>query len=301
MSLMDSLPQDVRGRYTQNAPLAESSWFHCGGHADVLFKPKDRDDLSYFLQHCPADIPVTVLGVASNVIIRDGGVRGVVIRLGRAFNTLDIDKKTQRVTAGAAVLDYNLAVQTAEAGIRGLEFYSGIPGSVGGAVRMNAGAYGGETKDVLISAEIMDRHGQIQTLTSEALGLSYRRSTLPDGAIVMGSTFQGQKGNPTEALALIEEIKSKRESTQPIREKTGGSTFANPDGHKAWQLIDQAGCRGLTIGGAMMSEKHCNFMINDGTATASDLEDLGEEVRKRVADQTGVMLRWEIRRLGERP
>ncbi|MDB5492598.1 MAG: murB [Micavibrio sp.] len=299
----------VRGRYTENAPLGEVGWFRAGGTAEVLFKPEDKEDLVEFLTQCPADIPVTVLGVLSNTIIRDGGVRGVVIRPGREFANIDvIDDVT--VSVGASAIDVNVAKVAAEAGIAGLEFLSGVPGSIGGALRMNAGAYGTETKDVLIEAEIITRQGQALRMPVAMMGMGYRHSNVPEDYIFTGAVLRGQRGDREKIEAHIAEIKAKRSETQPIKARTGGSTFANPksaelaaaglpEGLKAWQLIDRAGGRGLTIGGAQMSELHCNFMINTGTATASDLEMLGEEIRRRVEEKTKIMLRWEIKRIGE--
>lgn len=303
----DELPL-VRGRYTENAALGEVGWFRCGGRADVLFKPADREDLAAFLAACPMEIPITVLGVMSNTIVRDGGVRGVVIRLGREFADIEPDDDAY-IRAGAVALDGNVALVAARAGIAGLEFFSGIPGTVGGALRMNAGAYGTETADVLLYAEALDRQGQLHRLTPSEMGMAYRHTTTPEDYIFTGALFQGEAGDLAVIESNIAEIKKRRETTQPIRERTGGSTFANPlplelaaaglpEGTKAWQLIEAAECRGLRLGGAMMSEKHCNFMINTGTATAADLENLGEEVRRRVYEGCGLQLRWEIRRIG---
>lgn len=298
----------VRGRYTENAPLGDTSWFRCGGRAEVLYKPADFEDLAKFLAGCPEDIPVTVLGVCSNVIIRDGGIPGVTIKLGGAFAEIDIDANTGNVTAGAAALDLNVAIMAQRAGRAGLEFLSGIPGSVGGAVRMNAGAYGRETVDVLIEATTLDRAGQVRHYKPSQMDMSYRYNGIPENFIFTSAIFM----TTPDDMAAIEErmsvIKEKRGSTQPVRARTGGSTFANPTPDelaaaglpdlKAWQMIDKAGCRGLTIGGAQMSELHCNFMLNIGNATSQDLEMLGEEVRKRVKDMFGYELRWEIKRLG---
>lgn len=306
-SLRSDLPP-VRGRYTENAPLGQTGWFKCGGAAEILFKPADRDDLIQFLTHCSPDIPVTILGAMSNTIVRDGGVPGVVIRLGREFANIQTDG--DMVTAGALALDANVAQVAAEAGIGGLEFFSGIPGTVGGALRMNAGCYGSETKDVLVEARAIDRSGTVHTYTPDQMDMTYRHVGLPEDVVFIGATFKGQKDSAENVLARMAEIKQKREASQPIREKTGGSTFANPsaddiaraglpDGTKVWQIIDQVGGRGLKVGGAVMSEKHCNFMINTGTATSADLESLGEEIRKRVGDRFGISLRWEIKRIGE--
>ncbi len=298
----------VRGRYTEDAPLGEVGWFRCGGKAEVLFKPADFEDLREFLAACPAHVPVTTLGVLSNTIVRDGGVKGVVIRLGREF--ADIKTDGTRVEAGAVALDGNVAQAAAKAGIAGLEFFSGIPGTIGGALRMNAGCYGTETKDVLVEAIAIDRTGTVHRQSAAEMGLRYRHSDAPNDWVFTGAIFEGRAGNEEEIRSFMQGIKERRGASQPIREKTGGSTFANPsaediakaglpEGTKVWQLIDRAGCRGLTIGGAMMSELHANFMINTGTATAAELEALGEEVRARVLADSGITLRWEIKRIGE--
>jgi UDP-N-acetylmuramate dehydrogenase len=294
--LISKLPP-VRGRLTANAPLGHMTWFGVGGAAEVLFKPADPQDLIDFITHCPPDIPVMVLGVASNLIIRDGGIRGVVIRMGREFSTIDIQDTV--VTVGAMALDVNVAEACLGKNVTGLEFLSGIPGTIGGALRMNAGAYGGELKDILLSAEVLFRDGTVKTMTAAEMNLSYRHNDLPEGVIFLGATLQGKMGNPDVIAQRMNEIKASRSETQPIRSKTGGSTFANPAGDKrAWQLIDEAGCRGLKIGGAQMSELHCNFMLNTGDATAADLERLGEKVRELVYATAKVMLRWEIKRVG---
>lgn len=308
LKLMDieDLPP-VRGRYSENAPLGQVGWFRAGGTAEVLFKPADREDLIEFLQACPAHIPVTTLGVLSNTIVRDAGVPGVVIRLGREFT--EIEQDGDQISVGAAALDMNVALKTAEMGLAGLEFLSGIPGSIGGALRMNAGAYGTETKDVLVQATYVDRAGVITHATAEEMGMSYRHSDAPYDAIFLEAIFKGEQGNQESIEARIAEIKARRAETQPIKSRTGGSTFANPteaeleeagiaSGTKVWQLIDSVGGRGLMIGGAQMSELHCNFMINTGEASAQDLENLGEEIRKRVYETHGIALRWEIRRIG---
>lgn len=294
--LIDRLPP-VRGRLSADAPLAPLTWFRVGGPAEVLFRPADADDLAAFLAACPDDVPVTVIGVASNLLVRDGGVRGVVVRLPPAFAAIRTDG--DRVTAGAAALDLTVARTAMEAGIGGLEFLAGIPGTIGGAVRMNGGAYGREIKDVVVSAEGIDRRGRRLTLDPAMLGLSYRHSSFGADVVVTAAVLRGEPGDPAAIGAAIERIQQARADSQPIRARTGGSTFANPDGAKAWELIDRAGCRGLTIGGAQVSEKHCNFLLNTGTATAADLETLGEEVRRRVRETAGVELRWEIKRIGE--
>jgi UDP-N-acetylmuramate dehydrogenase len=294
--LVDRLPP-VRGRLTAEAPLAPVTWFRVGGAAEVLFRPADAEDLAAFLAAKPADVPVTVIGVASNLLVRDGGVKGVVVRLGRGF--VEIRTEGNRVEAGAGALDLNVALTCRDAGIAGLEFMSGIPGTVGGGLRMNAGAYGREFKDVLVEAVALDGQGTRHTLPATALGLSYRHSDVPEDWIFISARFAGEAGDATEIGRRMAEIQAAREASQPIRARTGGSTFANPPGAKAWELIDRAGCRGLTIGGAAVSEKHANFLINAGDGTAADLENLGEEVRRRVHEASGIMLRWEIRRIGE--
>jgi UDP-N-acetylmuramate dehydrogenase len=297
-ALIDRLPT-VRGRLTENAALAGITWFRVGGPAEVMFRPADRDDLLQFLADKPVDVPVTVLGVGSNLLIRDGGVPGVVIRLARGF--ADIEANGTRIVAGAASLDVNVAQVAADAGIGGLEFLSGVPGTIGGAMRMNAGAYGRELVDVLVEGEIVDAHGHVHRLARDEFGFSYRYCALPEATIFLSATLDGASDARDAIRERMATIRQKREESQPIRTRTGGSTFANPrdgSGRKAWELIDRAGCRGLTIGGAQVSEKHTNFLINTGTATAADLEALGEEVRRRVRDKFGVELEWEIRRIG---
>ncbi len=294
--LIDRLPK-VRGRLTPNAPIGAATWFGVGGPAEVLFKPQDKEDLINFVGACPKDIPITVLGVASNLIIRDGGIPGIVIRMGREFAS--IEAQDTNVAAGAAALDMNVALLAAKSSVADLEFFSGIPGTIGGALRMNAGAYGGETKDVLITAEVLFRDGTVKEMTAQDMGLSYRHNDLPKDVIFLSGRFKGRAGDVLEIEKRIDEIKNKRAESQPIRTKTGGSTFANPAPDKrAWQLVDEAGLRGFKIGGAQVSDMHCNFLINNGTATAADIERLGEEIRKRVAEKSGIMLRWEIKRIG---
>jgi len=295
--LIDRLPA-VRGELLADAPLAQLTWFRVGGPAEVMFRPADADDLATFLAGCPADVPVTVIGVGSNLLVRDGGVPGVVIRLGRAFMEISVDGSFVR--AGTAALDVAVARAAQEAGLAGLEFYRGIPGSIGGALRMNGGAYGRETKDVLVEAVAIDRAGKRHVLTNADMKYSYRHCGAADDLIFVEAIFQGTPGDKAAVQARMDEITSSREATQPIRTRTGGSTFKNPEGHKSWQLIDAAGCRGLKRGGAQVSELHCNFLINTGEASAADLEDLGEEVRARVKAQSGVTLEWEIRRIGAR-
>lgn len=293
--LIKRLPH-VRGRLTENAPLAQLTWFRVGGPAEVMFRPADLDDLADFLAAKPKDVPATVIGVASNLLIRDGGVPGVVVRLGRSF--VDITATGDEIAAGAGALDLNVALAACEAGIADLEFLSGIPGTVGGGLRMNAGAYGREFKDVLHEATVLDGDGGRHDLEPGEMNLSYRHCGVPADWIFVAARLKGRRDHPSAIGARMAEIQAQRESTQPIRARTGGSTFANPPGHKAWELIDRAGCRGLTRGGAMVSEKHTNFLINTGAATAADLESLGEEVRRRVKEQIGIVLEWEIKRIG---
>jgi len=293
--LVDRLPA-VRGRYSADAPLAQVTWFRVGGPAEVLFRPADVDDLASFLAARPEDVPVTVIGVASNLLVRDGGVPGVVVRLGRGF--VEITAEGNRVFAGAGALDGNVALVARNAGIAGLEFLSGVPGTIGGALRMNAGAYGSEMKDVTIAASALDARGGRHRLDLERLGFTYRHCGVAEDWIFVGAELRGQADDPAAIQARMDDITGRREASQPVRTRTGGSTFANPPGHKAWELIDKAGCRGLRQGGAMVSEKHTNFLINTGTATAADIETLGEEVRRRVFGQFGVTLEWEIRRIG---
>lgn len=307
-SLRGSRLPPARGRIEANAPLAAQSWFRTGGAAEFLFRPLDENDLAGFLAALPDDIPVCVIGVASNLLIRDGGIPGVTVKLGPQFAQIRIDGT--KISAGAAALDINVARTAAQAGIGGLEFMAGIPGSIGGGLRMNAGAYGAEFRDCMIEATALDRKGKRHVLTNKDCGFSYRHSDVPDDWIFLDAAFQGRPGDPAAITARIKEIQDKRAGTQPIREKTGGSTFANPadadligvpaDLHKAWQLIEGAGCRGLRAGGAMMSEQHCNFMINTGNASAADLENLGEEVRRRVQEKYDIELRWEIVRIGQK-
>jgi UDP-N-acetylmuramate dehydrogenase len=292
--LIDRLPKP-RGRLTADAPLGAQTWFATGGPAEVLFRPADVEDLAAFLGALPADVPVTVLGVGSNVIVRDGGIGGVVIRLLRGFTAVVVEG--HEVVAGAGAPDLNVALTAREHSLAGLEFLSGIPGTIGGAFPTNAGAYGRELVEVLISAEAVDRAGRIFTVTPRELGLSYRHSDAPADWIFTSARLRAAPGDQLAITRRINEIDSARADSQP-RSRTGGSTFANPPGHKAWELIDRAGCRGLKVGGAQVSEKHTNFLINTGTASASDIEALGEEVRRRVFDETGVRLEWEIRRLG---
>lgn len=298
MSIMSKMPA-VRGRLTENVSLAKTSWFRVGGVADIVFKPADIDDLSQFLSALSPDIPVTVLGVCSNVIIRDGGIRGVVIKLGRDFTSITHDTSTGIVSAGATALDMNVAQYAARNGLGDLEFLSGIPGSIGGALRMNAGAYSSEIKDVLIDAKLMRYNGEIETVAASDMDLTYRHNGLSFDVIFLSARFRTSPIAVDIAVQRIDDIRDKRHGSQPVKAQTGGSTFANPDGHKAWELIDAVGGRGLRVGGAIMSDKHCNFMLNDGTATAADLEKLGEELRSRVMDKFNIDLRWEIKRIGD--
>lgn len=307
-NLLTRLPM-VRGRYTAHAPIGQTSWFRTGGVAEVLYKPADRDDLIEFMKGCPSDIPITYIGVCSNLIIRDGGIPGVVIRLGRDFAEVE-QEDTTTLYAGAAALDMNVALTAQKFGIGALEFFSGIPGGIGGALRMNAGAYGSETVDVLIEAEALDRDGRIHRLKPGTdMTMTYRHNNAPEEYMFLGAYLKGEVDSPELIESRIHEIKEKRAASQPIKARTGGSTFANPtaqeleeaglpEGKKTWELIDAVGGRGLMIGGAQMSEKHCNFMINTGEASSSDLEALGEEVRRRVQEEFNLSLRWEIKRIG---
>jgi UDP-N-acetylmuramate dehydrogenase len=291
----DELPP-LRGRVAFDAPLGALTWFRVGGPADMLFRPADEEDLATLLAALPAEVPVTIIGVGSNLLVRDGGVPGVVIRLAGPFAALSLDGES--VTAGAAALDLTVAMQACEAGLGGLEFLSGVPGTIGGALRMNAGAFGGEMKDVTRSAIALDRNGRRHVLDSNGLGFSYRHCGAPEDWIFLAATMAGRPDDRTAIAARMESIRTAREASQPTRVRTGGSTFANPPGAKAWELIAKAGCRGLVMGGAQVSEKHCNFLLNTGTATAADIEALGEEVRRRVFETSGIDLRWEIRRIG---
>ncbi len=295
MSLINRLPT-VTGDYRENANLGKMCWFQVGGATDVLFKPKDVSDLCNFLANKPDDIPYFVFGVGSNILIRDSGFRGVAIRLGREFTTISHSENI--IKAGAGALDVNVALYSATVGVAGVEFLSGIPGTIGGALAMNAGAYGTEVKDILISAKAITQKGELKEFSNKDFGFRYRGQNLDPSLIFVEASLQGRTGTSEVVKNKIEEIQNRRESTQPIRSKTGGSTFQNPEGHKAWQLIDQAGCRGLKIGGAQVSEMHCNFFINTGDATASDLENLINEVKSRVLKNSGIELHEEIRFIG---
>jgi UDP-N-acetylmuramate dehydrogenase len=288
----------LRGRLTADAAVAEAIWFRVGGPAEALFSPADEDDLAYVLSAMPREIPVTTIGLGSNLIVRDGGIPGLVIRLGgRAFGAVKI-ADGERVVAGAAAPDLYVAKAAAKAGVDGLAFLRGVPGSIGGALVMNAGAHGGEVRDALIEAHGIDRSGEKRVFANAEMGFAYRHSSAPDDIVFTGAVFQGRTGDPATIEAEMERITRAREASQPIREKTGGSTFKNPPGFRAWELIDKAGCRGLRVGGAEVSTMHCNFLINTGEATAADLEALGEEVRGRVLETCGVKLEWEIKRIG---
>jgi UDP-N-acetylmuramate dehydrogenase len=288
---------DLRGRLMANQPLAELTWFRVGGPAQVLFMPDDEVDLAYALRQLPAAIPVTVIGLGSNLIVRDAGVPGVVIRLGRGFGEVKVEDGA-RIRAGTAVPDVKVSRAAQEAAITGLAFFRGIPGAIGGALRMNGGAYGRETKDALIEARAVDRQGRLHVFANSDMHYTYRHCGAPDDVIFTQALFQGAPGDPAAIAAEMEKITESREATQPIKSRTGGSTFKNPPGHKAWQLIDAAGCRGLKHGAAQVSEMHCNFLINLGGATAADIETLGEIVRRRVRENSGVELEWEIKRIG---
>lgn len=300
-SLLGRMPA-AQGRISEDSLLSKVTWFRVGGPADILYRPTDVNDLSDFLRGLPLDIPVLPIGVGSNLLVRDGGIRGVVIRLLGPFAGIDVEENTIR--AGAGALDVNVAKVAARNGLAGLEFLSGIPGSIGGALRMNAGAYGAETKDVLISATAVDRSGTIHTVDTKDLGYSYRHSEAPEDWIFVEGLFKAYPDDPAKITARMEEIADSRIASQPIKSRTGGSTFKNPgglnpDGPKAWKLIESVGGRGKTLGGAKFSDQHCNFLINTGEATAEDLERLGEVIRKEVQDKIGINLEWEIKRIGE--
>ncbi len=293
--LIDRLPP-VRGELEEHARLDRETWFRTGGPADVLFRPADRDDLIDFLRGKPADVPVTVIGYGSNLLVRDGGVAGVVIRLGKRMAEIEIDG--DEVSAGAGAGDIAVASAARDAGLGGLEFLSGIPGTIGGALRMNAGAYGREMKDVVVECKALDPQGGLHKLRLDELDLTYRHCGVSEDWIFTSAVLRGTRDEPARIAERMAEIRRQREESQPLRTRTGGSTFANPPGHKAWKLVDEAGCRGLKRGGAMVSDKHTNFLINTGAATAADIEELGEDVRRRVKEKSGVTLEWEIRRIG---
>jgi UDP-N-acetylmuramate dehydrogenase len=301
MSFPDIVPDlkarmpELRGRLLANQSLGEFTWFRVGGPAQAFFMPEDENDLGYFLRNLAIEMPVTVIGAGSNLIVRDGGIEGVVIRLGRGFN--DVKIEDHRVTAGTAMLDVMVARAAQAAGVAGLAFLSGIPGTIGGALRMNGGAYGGETKEVLVEARAVDRQGNVRTFSNGEMGFSYRHCSVPDDVIFTSAVLMGRGDEPEQIAAEMATIKKKREASQP-RNRTGGSTFKNPPGHSAWKLVDDAGCRGLTVGGAQVSELHSNFLINLGGATAADIETLGETVREKVKANSGIELEWEIKRFG---
>ncbi|MBA2126562.1 UDP-N-acetylenolpyruvoylglucosamine reductase [Hyphomicrobium methylovorum] len=294
--LRSAMP-DLRGRLAANASLADITWFRVGGPAQVLFTPADEADLAYFMARRPRDLPVHVIGLGSNLLVRDGGVPGIVIRLGRGFSEIRVEDG-HRLSAGTAVPDVKVARAAADAGIRGLAFYRGIPGSIGGALRMNAGAHGRETKDCLVGARAVDPDGNVHVLSLADMEFTYRHSGIPADWIFTEATFAGEPGDSAEIVKEMDEVADYREKNQPIKERTGGSTFKNPPGHSAWKLVDAAGCRGLRVGGAKVSEMHCNFLINDQQATGEDVETLGETVRARVKASSGIELNWEIIRLG---
>jgi UDP-N-acetylmuramate dehydrogenase len=296
MSAVATMPT-VRGRLTANAPLAPLVWFKSGGRAEWLFEPKDEQDLIDFLRELDPEVPVMALGLGSNLIVRDGGVPGVVVRLGKAFAKVET-ASDYYVTAGAGAPGIAVSSAARDAGIANLEFLRGIPGTVGGFVRMNGGAYGREVSDILVTAKVVMRDGEVKTIGMTDLGYSYRHSNLPGGAIVIEALFQGEPGDPEAIGAEMDAIARAREESQPLRSRTGGSTFKNPPGHRAWALIDAAGCRGLRQGDAQVSEKHCNFLLNLGSASSGEIEALGEEVRRRVEAKTHVSLEWEIQRVG---
>ena len=293
--ISETLPK-VRGTYTENAPLKDLVWFRAGGPAEILFRPADADDLAAFLAAKPAMLPVTIIGVGSNLLVRDGGIKGVIVRLSANFGRVAVEGT--RVRAGAAALDAAVARAAADAGLAGLEFLRGVPGTIGGALRMNAGCYGSEIKDVFVEATAIDAQGNRRTFDAEAMAFRYRKSGAGDDLVFVEAVLEGKKDDADAVRARMNALVDQREASQPVKSRTGGSTFKNPEGHKAWQLIDQAGCRGLQIGGAQVSEKHCNFLINTGGATAADIEALGEGVRARVKAKFGVELEWEIKRVG---
>ena len=299
--LINRLPQ-VRGSYRENEPLAPLTWFRVGGPAQVLFKPKDAEDLAHFIKHKPADVPVMMLGVGSNMLVRDGGVPGIVVRLPASFGRIAVDGNSRQVTAGAFALDRRVAQEAAKAGIGGLAFFAGIPGTIGGALRMNAGAHGGETKDYLVKGRAISPEGELVELDASDYGHSYRNCALPADWIFVDATFQGTQSDSESETKAVAQVDAQREATQPIKSRTGGSTFKNPVGYadftSAWRVVDAAGMRGHRIGDAQVSEMHCNFLLNLGEATAFDIETLGESVRAKAFAATGVTLHWEIKRIG---
>ena len=294
-SLMDKMPR-VRGRFMENVQLSKYTWFRVGGVAEILFWPKDEQDLSQFFANISSDIPVTILGVGSNTLVRDGGIPGVTIRLGKGFQNIEISEG--RIKAGAGLSNLRLAKVAKENGLSGLEFLSGIPGSLGGAIRMNAGAFEKEISDILISARILTIGGGFEELSNRKMSFSYRSCNMSESSIFLSADLRVNKGKIEEIESIMKSIRYRRQVQQPSKQATGGSTFINPPGFKAWELIENAGCRGLTIGGAQVSEKHCNFIVNLGSATALDIEKLGNEVKRRVLEHTGIKLEWEIKRIG---
>lgn len=294
----ESFLPKVRGRYRFDADLSKTNWFQVGGKADVLFKPEDVEDLAEFIKQKLNDLPVTIIGVGSNIIVRDGGIEGCVVRLGRGF--AQMEHQHDMLIVGAGCLDVNVAHFSADCGLAGMEFLAGIPGTIGGALAMNAGAYGSEIKDILVEVQVVTAEGEVKWVSPEIFRYNYRHAEIPQGWIFTAAKLKGVADKSEEISSRIAHIQKQREETQPIRSKTGGSTFRNPDGHRAWRLVDEAGCRGFAIGGAQISEKHCNFMINNGNATAADIESLGEEVRKRVKAHSGIDLHWEIKRIGKK-
>lgn len=297
-ALMSSFPH-VAGRMVAKASMARLSWFRTGGNADILFEPADEEDLLRVLRKLPGDVPITVIGVGSNLLVRDGGIEGLVIRLGRGFS--DICARGNVISAGAGAMDVHVAKAAAENGLAGLEFLVGVPGTIGGAVRMNAGAYGREIKDVLLHAHAVDRYGHVEELSPSEFNFSYRFADLKQDKIILKAALSANHGNAEEIRTRMNEISSARAESQPLGTRTGGSTFKNPEGTNAWKLVDDAGCRGLRIGDAQIAEKHCNFLINHGGATAAQIEELGETVRQRVLENSGVELEWEIKRIGRKP
>jgi UDP-N-acetylmuramate dehydrogenase len=295
LPLIDRLPR-VRGSYEADASLKDLTWFRVGGPAEILLRPADLADLTAFLSARPADVPITVIGAGANLLVRDGGIPGITIRLGKGFGTIEDD--TAGLCVGAGSSNVSVALRARDRGLAGYEFLRGVPGSIGGALRMNAGAYGQEMKDLVLSARTVGPNGQAHVWTAEEMDYSYRHCGLPEDHIFIGAILRAEPGERDVIARRMAEISAERTTTQPVKSSTGGSTFANPVGHKAWELIDQAGCRGLQVGGAQMSELHCNFMINLGNATALDLEALGDTVRQRVLENSGIELRWEIRRIG---
>ncbi len=295
---LGKLLPDLRGRLSAGTRLADITWFRVGGPAEILFSPADEADLAYFLKNVPVDLPVFTIGLGSNLLVRDGGVKGVVIRLGRGFSDIKVEPG-YRLRVGTAVPDVKVARAAADAGVEGLAFYRGIPGSIGGALRMNAGAHGTETKDVLVSVRAVDRQGNVHELANADMGYTYRHCGVPEDWIFTQALYEGRAGDPAEILKQMDEVATYREQNQPIKERTGGSTFKNPPDNSSWKLIDAAGCRGYRVGGAKVSEMHCNFLVNDQGASAEDIETLGETVRARVKANSGILLNWEIIRLGE--